>query len=130
MNCLDSSFVIDFLDRDAEHHDAAEDWMRRNADDPLAVPYVCAFEVLRGVARVDGDDYERAQSFLRTAVDVPRSGLSEAVDAAELDAENHGDGSPLSARDTLVASCARRMGTLVTRDTDFEDAPVDVEFYV
>jgi predicted nucleic acid-binding protein len=131
MNCLDSSFVIDFLDPDAENHDAADGWMREHSDEPLLVPYICAFEVLRGAARANVG-YERAKSFLRSrGVDVESSGLTEAVDAAEFDAELHERGTPLSARDTLVASCAHRTGyTLVTRDRDFEDVPVEVDFYV
>ncbi|MCX2818210.1 PIN domain-containing protein [Haladaptatus sp. F3-133] len=130
MNCLDSSFVIDFLDPDGEHHAEAKEWMRRHADEPLVVPYICAFEVLRGAVR--GDSYEKVESFLRNrSVDVPHSGLSNAVDAAGFDSRLHDDGSPLSARDTLVASHAWTKGyTLVTRDRDFEDAPVETEFYV
>ena len=131
MNCLDSSFVIDFLDPDSENHDAADGWMREHTDEPLLVPYICAFEVLRGAARADGG-YERAKSFLRSrAVEVEPAGLQEAVSAAEFDAELHGRGMPLSARDTLVASCAKRTGyTLVTRDRDFEGVPLEVDFYV
>ena len=133
MNCLDSSFVIDFLDPDAENHDAADGWMREHSDEPLVVPYICAFEVLRGAARADGE-YERAKSFLRSSsVDVESAGLREAVTAAEFDAELREGGTPLSARDTLVASCAKRTGyTLVTRDRnfDFEGVPMEVDFYV
>jgi len=131
MNCLDSSFVIDFLDADAEHHDKAKRWMSQHAHEPLVVPYICAFEVLRGAARGDEEDYERTKSFLRSrSVEVESSGLTNAVGSAEFDAELHDAGTPLSARDTLVASCAHRTGyTLVTRDTDFEDIPVEVEFY-
>lgn len=131
MNCLDSSFVIDFLDPDAESHDAADRWMREHSDEPLVVPYICAFEVLRGAARAHGE-YERVKSFLRSrAVEVESAGLSEAIGAAEFDAELHDGGTPLSARDTLVASCAKRTGyTLVTRDRDFEGVPVEVDFYV
>ena len=132
MNCLDSSFAIDFLDTDSEHHDAADAWMREHADEPLLVPYICAFEVLRGAARTDGENYERAKSFLRSrSVDVESSGLTEAIDAAEFDSELHDGGTPLSARDTLVASCSQRTGyTLITRDRDFEGVPVEVDFYV
>lgn len=132
MNCLDSSFVIDFLDADAEHHDAAKSWMGQHAHEPLIVPYICTFEVLRGASRGDKEGYERTKAFLRSrTVEVEDSGLTDAVSAAEFDAELHGTGKPLSARDTLVASCANRTGyVLVTRDRDFEDAPVETEFYV
>jgi len=106
--------------------------MRRHAYEPLLVPCVCAFEVLRGAARGDNEGYERAKSFLRSrGVEVHQSGLTDAVEAAKFDAWLHDEGTPLSARDILVAACAHATGyTLVTRDYDFEDVPVEVDFYV
>lgn len=58
-------------------------------------------------------------------------GLSGAVAAGGLDGQLHADGTPLSARDTLVASPASEHGyTLVTRDRDFGDVPgLSVVFY-
>ena len=56
----------------------------------------------------------------------------EATDvAAELDGGLHTEGSPLSARDTLVASpVLENAATLVTGDRDFESVPgLDVIFY-
>ncbi|MFT4923569.1 MAG: putative nucleic acid-binding protein [Haloarculaceae archaeon] len=72
MNCLDSSFVVDFLDPEQDHHETAVEWM-----------------------------------------------------------EAHADGTPLGARDTLVATAAAERGyTLVTRDRDFATVPdLDVDHY-
>ena len=58
-------------------------------------------------------------------------GLAGAVAAGRLDGRLYGDGTPLSARGTLVASPAREHGyTLVTRERDFADVPeLDVVFY-
>ena len=130
MNCLDSSFVVDFLDPEAEHHGPATEWMRERSDEPLATPAICAFEVLRGAARAGDDRFDRAVGFLRT-LDVLEFGLAGAIAAGDLDGQLHADGSPLGARDTLVASPAREHGyTLVTRDRDFESVPgLDVELY-
>ena len=50
MNCLDSSFVVDFLDPEQDHHDAATGWMRERSDagDDLAEPDIDAYERLLG----------------------------------------------------------------------------------
>jgi len=37
MYCLDSSFVVDFLDAESEHHEAAVAWMDEHADDGESV---------------------------------------------------------------------------------------------
>jgi len=130
MNCLDSSFLVDFLDPEQADHGAAKAWMGERADEQFATPAVCAFEVLRGTARVGDDRFDRAVGFLRT-MDVLELGLAGAVAAGSLDGRLHADGAPLSARDTLVASPAREHGyTLVTRDRDFAAVPgLDVVFY-
>lgn len=129
-NCLDSSFIVDFLDPEQEHHEAAVTWMENRSEEPLATPSICAFEVLRGTARARDDRFDRAVGFLRTLT-VLEFGLDAAVAAGDLDGRLHSDGTPLGARDTLVASPAREHGyTLVTRDRDFEDVPgLDVVFY-
>ncbi len=132
MNCLDSSFIIDFLNPERQHHESSRRWMEEHAEEPHLVPYICVFEVLRGSPQQDEETYRRARSFFDgRAVQVIESGFTEAAAAAELDARLHGEGNPLSARDTLVAAAAHRTGSrLVTRDRDFEDTPVDVDFYV
>lgn len=130
MNCLDSSFVVDFLDPERDHHEAAVAWMDERSDEPLATPAVCAFEVLRGTARAGDDRFDAAVGFLRTLT-VLNFGLDAAIAAGNLDGCLHSDGSPPGARDTLVASPAREHGyTLVTGDRDFADVPgLDVAFY-
>lgn len=130
MNCLDSSFLVDFLDPEQSHHDAATGWMRERSDDRFVTPAICAFEVLRGAARTGDDRFDRAVGFLRT-LDVLELGLAGAIAAGDSDGQLHADGAPLSARDTLVASPAREHGyRLVTRNRDFADvAGLDVVFY-
>lgn len=130
MNCLDSSFLVDFLDPEQKDHDSAVAWMDEQGDEALATPAICAFEVLRGTARVNDERFERAVGFLRT-LDVLEFGLQDAIAAGNLDGRLHEEGTPLSARDTLVASPAREHGfALVTRDRDFGDIQgLEVEFY-
>jgi predicted nucleic acid-binding protein len=127
---LDSSFVVDFLDDGQEHHEAAVAWMRAHSEAGLATPAICAFEVLRGSARRGEDRFERVAGFLRT-LSVIELGLDAVVAAGDLDGRLHADGTPLGARDTLVASPALEGGyTLVTRDRDFADVSgLDVTFY-
>lgn len=123
MNCLDSSYVVDFLDPQQDHHDAAVAWMRDHSEEALAVPAICAFEVLRGTARAGEDRFDRAVGFLRTLA-VLDLDLDAAIAAGELDGRLHARGEPLGARDTLVATAACQHGyDLVTRDRDFEGVP-------
>jgi len=120
MNCLDSSVLIDFLDSETDHHEDAVAWMDAHGDESLAVPAVCAFEVLRGTARAGDERFDRAAAFLRTLT-VLNLDLETAIAAGNLDGMLHADGDPLGARDTLVASPALRHGyALITRDRDFE----------
>lgn len=130
MHCLDSSFVVDFLDDRQEDHEAAVAWLRAHPEESLATPAICAFEVLRGSARRGEDRFERVVGFLRTLT-VLELGLDAVIAAGDLDGRLHADGTPLGARDTLVASPALEHGyTLVTRDRDFTNVPgLDVAFY-
>ncbi len=130
MNCLDSPYIVDFLDPQQDNHDAAVEWMETHSEEALAVPAICAFEVLRGTARAGDDRFDRAVGFLRT-LSVLDFGLDAAIAAGNLDGQLHADGAPLGARDTLVASPAREHGyTLVTRDRDFESVlGLDTVFY-
>jgi predicted nucleic acid-binding protein len=127
---LDSSFLVDFLDPEQTHHEAARGWMEQRTGEQFTTPAICAFEVLRGTARAGDDRFDRAVGFLRS-LDVLALGLEGAIAAGDLDGRLHADGVPLSARDTLVASPARKHGyTLVTRDRDFAEVPgLDVVFY-
>lgn len=130
MNCLESSFIIDFLDPQKENHEEAVKWMEENRDQPLATITICAYEVLRGAARIN-QSKEHVEDFLR-ALRVPSFDFESSVKAAETDAELHSQGNPLSARDTLIASQARQLNyTLITHDKRFEDVPgLRVRIYI
>jgi tRNA(fMet)-specific endonuclease VapC len=97
--------------------------MRDHGDDPLAVPAICVFEVLRGSARAGEDRFDRAVGFLRT-LDVLDIDLGAAITAGALDGRLHARGTPLGTRDTLVAAPALDGGyTFVTRDRVFDSVP-------
>lgn len=130
MNCLDSAFLVDFLDSESDHHDAAVAWMEANRDEELAVPAICAFEVVRGTGQAGDDRFEQAVGLLRT-LSVFDLSLSTALAAGDLDSRLHSEGTPLSARDTLVAApVLDHGGRLVTRDRDFDVVDgLDVVFY-
>ena len=97
---------------------------------PVAIPAICSFEVLRGSVRAGDESFDRGRGFLRSLT-VLEMDLEATVAAAELDGALHTDGTPLSARDTLVASpVLENAATLVTRDRDFESVlGLDVIFY-
>lgn len=130
MNCLDSAFLIDFLDPEATHHEEAVAWMESNRDEELAVPAICAFEVVRGVSRANEDRYKQAVGLLRT-LSVLDLSLPMVLAAGDLDSQLHDSGTPLSARDTLVATPALEWGgRLVTRDRDFDAVDgLEIVFY-
>jgi predicted nucleic acid-binding protein len=130
MNCLDSSFVVDFLDPRTDHHEAAVEWMDERSGEVNATPAICAFEVLRGSARAGDDRFDRAAGFLRTLTVLDLT-LDGAIAAGELDGDRHAAGDPLGPRDTIVASAAREnAATLVTREREFEGvSSLDVTFY-
>jgi len=130
MNCLDSAFLIDFLDPEATHHEQAVAWMEANREAELAVPAICAFELVRGVSRADEERYKRAVGLLRTFSILDLS-LPMVLAAGDLDSRLHEDGVPLSARDTLVATpVVEHGGRLVTRDRDFNSINgLDIVFY-
>lgn len=114
INCLDSGFLIDFLDSEATHHEQAVAWMESSRDQELAVPAICAFEVVRGVSRADEERYKRAVELLRTLSILDLS-LPMVLAAGNLDSQLHGAGVPLSARNTLVATpVVEHGGQLVT----------------
>jgi predicted nucleic acid-binding protein len=130
MNCLDSSFIVDFLDPDTDHHEAAVEWMETRSGEVHATPSICAFKMLRGSARAGDERFDRAVGFLRTLTVLGLT-LDGAIAAGELDGDPQAVGEPLGPRDTLVASATREnAATLVTRDRDFEAVPhLDVTFY-
>lgn len=121
MICLDSTFLIDFLDDDRRQHDRARDWMAEHEAEPMYAPTVVRWEVLRGAARLDGvDGVERLSTELTWLESLPLTAAA-ATEAAMIEAELRTRGDAISAADYPIAGTARNAGaTLVTADPGFE----------
>ena len=127
MKCLETSFLIDYLDG----HEAAGAYLEDHPNTPFFAPALSLYEVYRGAARSGGREaVERVEDSLDWVepLGLVRSGAREAalVEAELLDA-----GSPINLGDVLISGVVRDAGgTVVTNDGDFESVPnLDVEQY-
>ena len=127
MKCLETSFLIDYLDG----HEAAKAYLEERPNTPFFAPSLSLYEVYRGAARSGGREaVERVEDSLDwiEPLNLDHSGAREAalVEAELLDA-----GSPINLGDILIAGVVRDAGgTVVTNDSDFESVPnLDVELY-
>lgn len=120
MNCLDSAFLIDFLDPSRDGHESARSWMAVHDDEPMYAPAVVRWEVLRGAARLDGiEGVEALVSELDWLESLPFT-AEAAAEAATIAAELRQRGDEISAADYPIAGTVRHAGaTLVTADPDF-----------
>jgi len=131
MNCLDSTFLVDFLDPSRERHDAARAWMEAHDDEPMYAPTFALWEVLRGAARLDGvEGVDDLRAELEWLDPLPFSDAA-AAEAATIEAELREGGDEINAADYPIAGTARNAGaTVVTADSDFERVPgLDVVRY-
>ena len=121
MICLDSSFLIDVLDSNRQHHLDAQSWLASNRDVPVYTSAHCLWAVLRGAARRDGvRAVEPLARELEWVEGLPFT-TAEAVESAAIEAELRETGDEISAADYPVAGAARLAGaTLLTSDPDFE----------
>jgi len=89
--------------------------------EPLFAPTISLSETHVGAARVRGPDglaAVRADLDWLEAIDVSEPAVAE---AARVDEELRGEGTPIGAMDTLIAGIVReRGGTVVTADDHFE----------
>lgn len=129
MNCLDSTYLIDFLDPDRPRHGAARSWMESHEEEPMYAATFAIWEVLRGAARLDGTDgVDDLGAELAWLTPLPFS-VSAASEAALIEAELRGVGEEMNVADYHIAGTARHAGaTLVTADPDFDHVRgLDVE---
>lgn len=119
--CLDTNFLIDYLDEQRESSADAKALLEANPDRAYCIPSVAFFEVLRGGARLRGtagvaDLIEQ----LNWADHLPLTPLS-AREAACIDGELTAAGQQINLGDVLIAGTVREAeGTIVTRDRHFE----------
>jgi len=121
MNCLDSTFLVDFLDPDRSGHEASRRWMEVHDDEPMYAPTFAIWEILRGGARLDGvEGVDDLRAELEWLTPLPFSDAA-AAEAATIEAELREDGDEINVADHPIAGTARNAGaTVVTADPDFE----------
>jgi predicted nucleic acid-binding protein len=115
MHCLDTSALVDYLEGVA----TIGEFLEANRQ-PYFAPSVALHEVFVGAARLRGDEGVAAVlSDLDWIEPLPLT-VDGAAEAARIDAELHGSGTPIGAMDTLIAGVVREAGaTLVTADAHF-----------
>lgn len=127
MKCLETSFLIDYLDGEDDARAFLEAW----PDAPFFAPSLCLFEVYRGAARAGGPDaVERVEDALDWIESIELSAAA-AREAAIVEAELRDAGTPINLADVLIAGIVRHAGgTVVTNDGDFGAVRnLDVERY-
>lgn len=118
MYFLDSSFLIDYADRERGAHDAAVSFLKENENATFAAPSVVVYEIYRGAARTGRGVEAAVEDFgwVRTV----GFGDDEAQTAARLYADLLEDGERINSADVLIAAVVMENGgRLVTSDSDF-----------
>lgn len=120
MLCLESSLLVDALDPDRTGHDDARTFLERHRNQPLFLPTICVWEVLRGPAKSGNEaGYADTANKLEFGFQLPFDGAA-AREAATIELEQMQKGQPLNVRDYAVAGTVRHYGgTIATRDERF-----------
>lgn len=116
MRCVDTSFLVDYLNGDP----AAEDWLAAAESESIHAPTVALFEVYRGVLRAElPGGLEAATDALEWTIPLPFSEPA-ARETARVEHELRTAGEQINYADRQIAGIARNAGaTLVTRDRGF-----------
>jgi tRNA(fMet)-specific endonuclease VapC len=128
MNCLDSSFLIDYLDGHPDAQTYLEDPDRPAGS--FYTPSHVFFELYDGV----GESADRTLDEVDDAIDwvtpIPFTAAS-AREAIKIKDELQANGNAINLKDVLIAGTVREAGgTIVTRDRHFENvAGLHVESY-
>ncbi|MFC6965120.1 type II toxin-antitoxin system VapC family toxin [Halocatena marina] len=127
MNCLDSSYLIDYL----EAHDGAKGWLESNEEQPLATTTVALYETYRGILW-SGSSMTMDGVFetFNWAIVLPFDEAA-AREAALIQRELRENGTPVGTPDVMIGAITRSVdSTVVTRDSDFDYIPnLSVENY-
>lgn len=123
MNCLDSSFLVDYLNGKSAVGAQLED---RPAGS-FYVPTIVLFELFKGVG---ADEIDEIAGAIDWATPLPLTAAA-AREAAEINHELASQGTPINQFDVLIAGVVRAVGgTLLTRDRYFQRVTdLDVEIY-
>lgn len=131
VHCLDTSFLLDYLDEDRPASADAKSYLEAHPDHEYHLPTVAFFEVLRGGARLRGESgVADLIEQLDWADHLPLTPAG-AREAALIDGELASEGAEINLGDVLIAGSVREAGgTMVTRDNHFERVEgLDVESY-
>lgn len=114
---LDANALIDYLHGEG----AVGEFVRARSADPFFSPTVALHEVFIGAARLRGvSGVVTAREDLDGVEPLPLT-IDAGIEAALIDGELHGAGTPIGSLDTLIAGTVRSVGgSIVTRDGHFE----------
>lgn len=118
--CLDTNFLIDYLDEDRPASENAKTFLSDNDNQEYCIPSVAYFEVLRGGARLRGEaGVADLIKQLDWADHLPLTPVA-AHEAALIDGELSTAGQMINLGDVLIAGIVREAGgTVLTRDEHF-----------
>lgn len=128
MRCLDSSFLIDLLNANADAVQKMRSMEESGEAPVIAAPSLA--EILVGAYFKGGAALKRTLGLI-SGLEVLEVGSEEAAEAGRLGAELMKRGQAMQTSDLLIAATAKlRQHILVTRDTDFARIPgLAVESY-
>lgn len=108
MYCLDTNFLLNFLEPSkADHRDAVK-FYQANKSEPMAIPLVAHWEVIRGELAISGKSKMRqVDEELRTCFLVFPMSESVLYEACDIFDELHQIGQPINSMDLLIAATAR-----------------------
>lgn len=119
--CPDTSFLLDYLDEDRPASADAKAYLETHPRREYHISTIALFEVLRGGARLRGQDgVDDLIDQLDWADHLPFT-MASAREAALIDGELASEGKEINLGDVLIAGSVRDVdGTAVTRDDHFE----------
>ncbi|WP_101298207.1 PIN domain-containing protein [Halegenticoccus soli] len=131
MRCLDISHLIDYFRPDRDGHAAAVSYVKDHYGESFFVPPHVAYELSQYAIETKGPEGLSQLSKDLAWTKSLAFGSEEATEAARINAELHGSGTPINEMDVLIAGTVRAAGgTLVTRDRDYERVDgLDVDRY-
>lgn len=116
MKLLETSFLVDY----ERGREPTRTYYQAHRDEVLAASTVSLFELAFGVVLNSHGTVEDLRESLRW-VDFLDFGVSDAVEAAQIQAELQGDGTRIHVGEVLIAGVARNRGaTLVAADDHFD----------
>jgi tRNA(fMet)-specific endonuclease VapC len=126
MNCLDSSFLIDYLNGLPE----AQAYLEDRPTGSFYVPSHVLFELYDGVSEYTNRDLDEFDGAIDWATPLPFTAASSR-EAIQIKYELRADGNEINLKDVLIAGTIRDVGgTIVTRDSHFDHvAGLRVENY-